>query len=526
MTSYLVIAFTSSFCSMSFSMIMALLMSEFTGEEVLTQCLTLGPYLLGLGAGSFLGDRVPEERQLTRLFQIEWLSVILLPVIPLLQLLGIFVFINLSPLGLTPESPLAQNYLLGLTAILAFGSGILGGSQLPMILNVCRSIRSEVILAINYLGPLFAGILVVVLSGLALGFGVQIYLIGLVQLVGLFFLLQRLPKRTLAMVSLSVPLLVLFLAGKSYPELETWTVKSAYMNTRANGWRDLLSPGPLLKVLDKYGLLQRVRTAYQTIDFFVEPGAPDLGIPGNSTLYLNRKPQFDLYSVEVYHETMVDGAINLLGKTPSRVLILGAGDGLLLRELRDHPGIEEIVMVELDQKMLQWASENTVISQLNDRVLENPPKNARVLTMDAVSFLRNNKANFELILVDFPFPNGQELAKLYSREFYTLVGRSLSPEGLVMVDLPLYLDRQGKLSRESRTILKTMDAAGFKNRLLMGPNASFVAIKTGGEKLRFHYERFPKELSLAASLNLVAPFDVPQFDASDKINTLFWPGGL
>jgi spermidine synthase len=385
-----------------------------------------------------------------------------------------------------------------------------------------KSVRTETILAVNYLGPLFAGLTIAWLSGKAVGFGVQIYFIGLVQLIGLFFLLLKLPERKKALASLMIPLGILYAAGSLYPTLETYTIKSGYMNTRMNG----IDPRPLFRVLDRYGILQRLRTSYQTIDLFMEPGEPSYGVPGNATLYLNRKPQFDLFSVDVYHETMIDGAFNLLGKTPERILILGAGDGLLLNELRKYPEVKEIIMVELDEKMLEWASQNTIISNLNEGSLTNVPAHARVLNMDAISFLRKSTERFDLILVDFPFPNSQELAKLYSVEFYELVKRSLASDGLTVIDLPLYLDGSHELAKESRTILKTMDAAGFKNRLLMGPNASFVALKTGGTKLAFNYKAFRKDLSLSAAFNLVAPFSVREFSKSDKVNTMFWPRGL
>jgi spermidine synthase len=512
---------------MSFSMIMALLMGEFTGEEILTQCLTLGPYLLGLGLGSVYGDRIQNDLRLPRLFRLEWLSVMFLPLIPLCQLLGVFLFVNFSPMSMNFESQFALTILLAITGVLSFFSGLLGGAQLPLILKSASGVRSEVVLAVNYLGPLFAGITIVFLSARAFSFGLQIYFIGLVQLVGLFFLILKLEERKKALLSLAIPLCVLFATGNFYPVLETLTVKSAYMNSRFNGWSDLLDPRPLINVLRRYGSLERVRTSYQTIDLYVEPGQPAIGVPMNATLYLNRKPQFDIFSVKVYHETMVDGAFNLLRKIPSRVLILGAGDGLLLNELRRFPAITEIVMVELDEKMLEWSRENIIVSGLNEGILSDVPKNATILTMDAISYLRNNSTKkFDLILVDFPFPNGQELAKLYSREFYTLVRRSLSSDGLITVDLPLYLDENGVLSRESRTILKTMDAAGLTNRLLMGPNASFVAVKPGGPPLHLNYEKMPKDLSLAATFNLVAPFSPPYFGESDVVNTMFWPGGL
>lgn len=504
---------------------MTLLMCEFTGEEVLTQCFSLGPYLFALGIGSFFGDRVHEDKRLSRLIQIEWLSVVVLPLLPLVQLLSVFLFVNTSPVGLTLESKSSLTILLALTGSLSFCSGLLGGLQLPLILKAQTRFSPEAILSANYMGPLFAGISVILLTGWAVDFSLQIYFVGIVQLAGIFFLIPKAQKRVFAFASLAVPLFILYASASQFPELEHRTVKSSYLNTRVSSWREFFAPGNLFRVIDRFGQLERSRTPYQTIDLYREPGEPSLGVPGNVTLYLNRKPQFDLFSVDTYHQSMVYGALNLLQKMPDSVLILGAGDGLLLKELRRFSGIKKVKMVELDAQMISWSATNDVMTRLNQNVLSDVPENASVVIGDAVTFLRKTQERFDLILVDFPFPNGPELAKLYSREFYRLVNRALTPEGLVIVDLPLYLDR-GVLSRESQTILLTMAAAGFHQRLPFGPSASFIALKPRGAELRFQYDRFPAEISLATAFNLVAPFPVPAPNPRLRTNTMFWPGEL
>lgn len=527
--SLLWVTFTASFCSMCFSMIMALVMTEFTGEEVLTQCLTVGPYLLGLGAGSALADRIRNEFLRKRLFQLEWASVVALPVVPILQLLAVFLFIHFSPVGTTLEGRGALQFLLSVTGVLSFCSGILGGAQLPIILNVSKGFSEEVILAVNYLGPLAAGILIVALAGSGIPMALQLFIVGCVQISGLLALVLPEKNRTRSLAFLFLPLLTLVGVGHAYPKLEHYTVKSSYLRTKAD-LRDLFSPGDLLRVIGSYAELERVRTPYQTIDLLIEPPDLSYGIPGNATVYLNRKPQFDLLTSATYHQSMVWAGMNLLRRRPESVLILGAGDGLLLNELSQLK-LPSVTMIELDQTMLEWSRTNPVISNLNRGALDHIPPGTRVITGDAVSFLRQNRGEkFDLIFIDFPFPNGHELAKLYSFEFYTMVRRSLSDDGLVVVDLPLYRDQGRVLAKDSRIIIKTMKAAGFPHPLLFGPLASFIAMGPSDQPLSFDYQTIPKDLSVAAAANFLSSFREDEISAEEwarvQVNTMFWPGEL
>ncbi len=511
-------------------MIMAGVMTDFTGDEIKTQCLTMGPYLLGLGLGSSWGDKIKEVKQITWLFRFEWASVAVLPVIPVLQLLTVFLVVNLSPAGMTLENKNLILTLLLCTSVLAFIAGTLGGAQLPIILKREKTLSQEIILAINYTGPLLAGFCIVGLNQSAAPIAVQIYIVGIIQLIGLFALVFMSPRRLRSLLFLIPPLGILIATTIFYPVIERYTVKSTYLGSKTS-LKDLLHPATLLNTLEKFGTVERVRTPYQTIDLFIEPPQLEYSIPGNATLYLNRKPQFDMLSVAVYHESMLYSGLNLLKHSPKKILILGGGDGLLLTELRKHPNIPEITMVELDEGMLNWSRDNGVISQINKGALDNIPKNVHLIVGDGITFLRNSKEKYDLMLIDFPFPNGYDLAKLYSYEFYRLVKHSLAPEGIVILDIPIYLEeKSGDFGHETLTIIKTMRAAGFKNPFLFGPSASFIALKVSDEPLSFDYNNFPEGLTLASYQNLINPFREEDIDESvwkkTSINTMFWPRGL
>lgn len=188
-------------------------------------------------------------------------------------------------------------------------------------------------------------------------------------------------------------------------------------------------------------------------------------------------------------------------------------------------------MVELDQMMIEWSNTNYFMANLNEGSMNPPAENVELIVGDGVSYLRNlRNKKFDLILIDFPFPNGHDLAKLYSMEFYQLVKRAMADDGVAIMDLPLYLDREEKLSFESKVIVKTLRAAKLGDPILFGGSASFIGFKSHGEKPRFDYSLVPEHLKLESALNLVTPFREDEISEKDweevPVNTMFWPKGL
>ncbi len=523
------VALTASATTMGYSLLIAVAMMDFTGEEVLTQCLAVGPYLLGLGLGSVYGDHIPADKKISRLWLLEWLSVTVLPILPLIQLAAVFIFLQYThpSVGLDQKTGLA--FCLGIVGVLSFIAGILGGAQLPLILSSAQKLSTEVALAFNYIGALLAGAGIVFLIALNIPFGHQILIFGIIQLSGLMLLLSTFRKRTTGLALMFIPLIILFGTAHLYPVVEHYTVKNSYHRTRVDHVSQLFRKN-LYQVIKEFGELERVRTPYQTIDLFIEPPVPHLSIPGNATLYLNRKPQIDILTTAIYHESMVAAALNLFQGMPKKILILGGGDGLLLKELK-HLTSTRITQIELDPLMLQFARDNNVISGLNENILSNMPKNMEVKIEDAISYLRkNSKEQFDVVIIDLPFPNGPDLSRLYSLEFYKMVRRVLSPGAIVVIDLPLYFTEERAFAQESKTILKTLRSAGFRYPLPFGPLASFVAVGMNETPLRFDYLRFPEELSVSAASNLVDVFPDENLTEADwakqNVNTMFWPKEL
>lgn len=144
-------------------------------------------------------------------------------------------------------------------------------------------------------------------------------------------------------------------------------------------------------------------------------------------LYLDGGLQFSTRDEYRYTESLVYPA---LGNGARSVLVLGGGDGLAARELLRLNRIQQIVQVELDPAVIDLA--RTTMREANGGSLDNP--RVHVVIDDAMNWLRGAEAEtFDAVIVDLPDPDTPVLGRLYSTEFYGLVGRALAPGGLLVV---------------------------------------------------------------------------------------------
>ena len=148
---------------------------------------------------------------------------------------------------------------------------------------------------------------------------------------------------------------------------------------------------------------------------------------GDLRLFLDGGLQFSSRDEHRYTESLVHP---VLARDPRRVLVLGGGDGLAAREVLRHPSVRSVVQVELDPAVVRLA--RTRLAGLNAGALDDP--RLRLVLDDAFGWLRDAPTGgFDAAVVDLPDPDTPVLARLYSTEFYGLLGRVLAPGGLLTV---------------------------------------------------------------------------------------------
>jgi spermidine synthase len=159
-------------------------------------------------------------------------------------------------------------------------------------------------------------------------------------------------------------------------------------------------------------------------------------------LFLDGNLQFASSDEYRYHEALVHPAF---AATPShaRVLVLGGGDGLAVREILKHPGVQSVTLVDLDPSMTHLGQNFAPLRALNQGSLVD--HRVRVINDDAMRWLAapSSTLAFDVIIVDFPDPNNFSLGKLYTTRFYRLVRARLAAQGALVVQStsPLFARR-------------------------------------------------------------------------------------
>ncbi|HVJ88011.1 MAG TPA: hypothetical protein VM452_20270, partial [Caulifigura sp.] len=177
--------------------------------------------------------------------------------------------------------------------------------------------------------------------------------------------------------------------------------------------------------------------------------------PNGFQLWLNGHLQFNSIDEYRYHEALVHPAFAVRPEA-KRVLILGGGDGLALREVLKYPQVEAVTLVDLDPAMTSLHEHFPPLKSLAADSYADP--RVTVINDDAYVWVGQNKDQFDLVLIDFPDPNSFSVGKLYTSRFYRLLRARVADEAIVSIQCTSPL-----IAPQSYwCILKTMETAGFR----------------------------------------------------------------
>ena len=146
------------------------------------------------------------------------------------------------------------------------------------------------------------------------------------------------------------------------------------------------------------------------------------------SLVLDGKAQSSEGDEWVYHEALIQ-PLMVAHPNPRRVFIAGGGEGASAREVLRHKSVAEVVMVDLDEKVVELCKQYL---PTHHQGAFNDPR-LTLLFDDALAYLRNNTERFDVIIIDIPDPlEGGPAYLLYTEEFYGLVRDRLTPQGLMV----------------------------------------------------------------------------------------------
>jgi len=125
----------------------------------------------------------------------------------------------------------------------------------------------------------------------------------------------------------------------------------------------------------------------------------------------------------VYHE-MVAHPVLSTHPDPEHVLVVGGGDGGVIREVMKHPKVKKAVLVDIDGKVIEYSK--TYLPSIAGE-LDNP--RVEVLVGDGFMHIHDRKNAYDVIMVDSTEPVGPA-ANLFTRGFYQGIYEALKEDGI------------------------------------------------------------------------------------------------
>lgn len=407
-------------CGLIYELLAATVSSYVLGDSVTQFSLIIGVYLSAMGLGSYL-SRFIEKNVAEKFIDIE-LAVAVIGGFsaPLLFL----TFAYVSYFGIVLYT-------------MVFVIGTLVGLEIPLLMRILKDeldfkeLVSRV-LALDYVGALVASLLFPIFLVPKLGLNRTSLLFGMLNAaVGLWatWLLEPLITNR--------KLLILRVKGSIV------LVLLAIVMIKADRLTTLAEDG-----LFTDNIVYAKSSPYQRI-------VVTKGKTGHA-LFLNGNLQFNSFDEYRYHEALVHPAFAAYSGEPKRVLVLGGGDGLALREVLKYKSVESVQLVDLDPMMTGLSKAFPALDELNHHAFDDP--RVRVTNGDAFVWLDGETVeHFDIAIVDFPDPNNFALGKLYTTRFYSLLKKKLSSDATIVIQCTSPL-----IARKSYwSIIKTLEASGF-----------------------------------------------------------------
>lgn len=277
--------------------------------------------------------------------------------------------------------------------------GVLSGMEIPLLARILEQIgaarfRFENVLTVDYLGALIAS---------------------------LSFPILIIPHLSLVAAGLAFGVLNLVVAGGTL-----WLFRAQFGRATWVAWGlclggmvvALIMARPLVSAIDarlyEDEIIYSERSAYQQI---LVTRHQD-----RVRLFLDGSIQFDSRDEHRYHEALVHPAMASATQR-ARVLVLGGGDGMAVREVLRWSEVEAVTLVDLDPAVTRLFRDHRALSALNAEAFKDP--RVTVINADAFAWAQGDAQGFDVIIADLPDPRNHALSKLYSLEFMLLLKEKL-----------------------------------------------------------------------------------------------------
>ncbi|NHZ64197.1 polyamine aminopropyltransferase [Massilia genomosp. 1] len=387
--------FVVASCGLAYELIAGALSSYLLGDSILQFSTIIGCYLFAMGVGAHFSRYVAEEDVLSRFIDIE-LAV------------GLIGGVSAALLFMTFSWMTAP--FRTLLYVLVFMVGALVGMEVPLVMRALNARDTAFndlvsrVLTFDYLGALAVSLLFPLVLAPHVGLVRTGFLFGMLN-VGVAF----------------------------------WTLYAFRAELSDVGGRVLRASFVMFALVIGFALSDRM-VQWGEHGLFGDQIVYSTTTPyqrlvitrwkDDTRLYINGNLQFSSRDEYRYHEALVHPALQAL-PWARKVLVLGGGDGLALREVLRYPNVRQVTVVDLDPAMTQAFTTRAELVKLNGGAFSDP--RVKVINADAAIWLQNTDQMFDAAIVDFPDPSSFALGKLYSVPFYGMLQKHVAAKGLVVV---------------------------------------------------------------------------------------------
>jgi spermidine synthase len=166
------------------------------------------------------------------------------------------------------------------------------------------------------------------------------------------------------------------------------------------------------------------RTAFQSVDIYETEALGKM-------LFLDGHVQLSTFDEFAYHEALVH--IPLLNiDSPRRALVVGGGDGGVVRELARDSRLEQIDMVDIDERVVRLCELH--LPELNAGAFHD--QRVSLWFEDAFAFVKRGTEPYDLIVLDvtdvYEDEDGELSERLFTKEFYADCLAALTQGGMAV----------------------------------------------------------------------------------------------
>lgn len=380
-------------CSIIYEVLISSVSSFLVGDSIKQFSITIGLYMSAMGLGSYLSKHIK-----SKLF--DWFVAVEVAV-------GILGGVSTLVLFLSNIYITSYELIMYMEIILI---GTLVGLEIPLLTRIIEDntknlrVTLSTIFSFDYIGALIGSIAFPLVLLPKFGYFTTAFLVGALNIMVSLIIIYGYKEYIQQIKSfkiISISLLAVMVFGTIFSDNIASSIEGKL-------YRDKI-------ILSK-------QTKYQNI--VVTKHKDDL------RLFINGNIQFSASDEYRYHETLVHIPMNAAKKV-DKVLILGGGDGLAVREILKYPQVKKITLVDLDEEMVDLSRTNRHVVKLNNDSLNN--NKVELVYDDAFKFIEGSTEIYDVIIVDLPDPNNESLNKLYTNVFYRLCGKNLAATGAMAV---------------------------------------------------------------------------------------------